>query len=154
MPVPVPVLVPVPVPVPVPPTNPHVYGKAGRLQCIGPFVFRFVSFRFSFHLGYVFFFISFRFSFAVSFFVCFSVSFSFWFRSHDGGGDVVDDGNNVWMSCRDDTSLEMGGGSGMPIDSVLCCALQIDSYETGGRVGVDGTQWAHRARVLDPSSLP
>ena len=45
----------------------------------------------------------------------------------------------------------MGGGNGMQIDSVLRCALQIDSYETGGRVGVDGTQWAHRARVLDPT---
>ena len=48
----------------------------------------------------------------------------------------------------------MGGGSGMPIDSVLCCAVQIDSYEAGGRVGVDGTQWAHRARVLDPPTHP
>ena len=53
-----------------------------------------------------------------------------------------------------------GGSNGMQIDSVLCCALQIDSYETGGRVGVDGTQWAHRARVLDllltylPTYLP
>ena len=110
----------------------------------------FVSFRFSFHLGSVFFFISFRFWFFVSFFV----SFSFSFRSDDKGGDVVDDGNNVWMSCRDGTSLEMGGGNGMQIDSVLCCALQIDSYEAGGRVGVDGTQWAHRARVLDPKPYP
>ena len=107
VPVPVPVSVPVPVPVPVPapPTNPHVYGKAGRLQCIGPFFFRFVSFRFSFHLGSVFLFFSFRFWFFVSFFV----SFSFSFRSDDKGGAVGADGSNVWMSCRDGTSLEMGG---------------------------------------------
>ena len=34
------------------------------------------------------------------------------FRSDDKGGAVVDDGNNVWMSCRDGTFLEMGGGMG------------------------------------------
>ena len=77
--------VPVPVPAPAPPTNPHVYGKAGRLQCIGPFFFCFVSFRFSLHLGSVFFFFSFRFSFFVSFFV----SFSFSFRSDDKSGAVA-----------------------------------------------------------------
>ena len=60
----------------------------------------------------------------------------------------------IWMSCREGTSLERGRGNEMPMDSVLCCALQIDSYEAGGRVGVDGTQWAHRARVLDPHTHP
>ena len=74
----------------------------------------------------------------------------FSFRSDGEGGDVVDDGKNAWMSCRDGTSLEMGRGSGMPIDSVLCCALQIDSYETGGQVAVDGARWADRACELDP----
>ena len=59
----------------------------------------------------------------------------------------------VWMSRRENTSLERGGGNEMQVNSVQCCALQIDSYETGGRVGVDGTQWAHRACELDPYFL-
>ena len=32
------------------------------------------------------------------------------------------------------------GGNGMQIDSVLFCSLQLDSYEAGGGLGVDGAR--------------
>ena len=42
----------------------------------------------------------------------------------------------------------------MQVDPVPLCALHGRvSYETGGRVGVDGTRWTDRARVLDPPIL-